>query len=305
MRTDSSTLPARLGNLWNQIWFEPVAPYPLAAFRVAFGIYLLGFFLKFVTIAELSFSNQGVYSPFQLPDIAPSPFYASAIYYFTLLLIVALILGLFTRTAAVMVLLLFEYHFHLNWAIMKCSFDVLNVIILIMLSVVDSGAAWSWDARWRRETHRIPAWHIRLLQFQLAAVYFGNGLWKLLNPTWYTGEVLQFTLASEWGSPLAFELLGLHLPGWFFTGAAWGIIGFELSAGFGLFWRKTRTWTMLAGIVFHLCNTFLLVIPEFLDCVAMYALFINFDAWVRRDATAEQQVEVATSAAVTGPAASG
>lgn len=295
----------RLGNRWNQIWFEPLAPYPLAAFRIAFGIYLLGIFLKYVSIVELSFSNQGVYSPYLVGDIAPAPSSASAIYYATLLAIAALILGLFTRIATLLVFLLFEYHLHLNFAVYNFGIDRLNVIILIVLCFADSGAAWSLDARWRKAPRFIPAWHIRLLQFQLVALYFGNGLWKVLNPEWFTGIGLQSTLASEYGSPLAFQLLNLPLPDWCYEAATWAVIAFELGAGFGLYWRKTRPWTMLLGILFHLFNTFVLEIPEFLNCIALYALFINFDGWVRHDSTAVQPAPEGLAAAAIEPVASG
>lgn len=259
------------------MWFEPVAPYPLAAMRIAFGTYLFAYFLKYFFIVEIAFSNRGVYSPYLIPDWAPSPGFASFIYYFTLVAIAALILGAWTRITTVVVLLLFEYHFYLNFAVGNTAYDRLNMIVLFILCFVDSGAAWSFDARNKIDVGLIPAWQIRLFQFQLAAVYFGSGLWKLCSPAWYSGQMLKYTLASAWASSSGFSVLSLNLPDWLYTALTWGVIAFELCAGFGLYFRRTKPVIMVAGTLFHLCNTFVLLIPEFLNCVALYAVFIKFD----------------------------
>ena len=248
----------------------------MAAFRIAFGVYLFAYFLKYFFIVDLSFSNSGVYSPYLMPDIAPAPWLARAIYYFTLLSISALCLGACTRTAAVLVFLLFEYHYYSNFAVNNTAYDRLNTIILFILCFVDSGAAWSFDERNTKTTRLIPAWQIRLLQFQLAAVYFGSGLWKLFNSVWHGGQMLKFNLASPWASSVGFGILSLQLPDWLFTLLTWGVIVFELCAGIGLYFRRTRPMIMAVGLVFHLCNSFILVIPEFLNCVTLYAVFLPF-----------------------------
>ncbi len=64
---------ARMGHFWYRLWFEPIAAYPLAAFRIAFGCYLLAYLLEYAFVVDLAFSNEGVYSPFLIPDLAPSP----------------------------------------------------------------------------------------------------------------------------------------------------------------------------------------------------------------------------------------
>jgi uncharacterized membrane protein YphA (DoxX/SURF4 family) len=283
-------LLVRLRGCWNKTWFEPLAPYPLAALRIAFGVYLFAYFSKYFSIVDLSFSNSGVYSPYLIPDIAPAPWLARAIYYFTLLATAALCLGACTRTAAVLVFLLFEYHYYLNFAVNNTAYDRLNTIILFILCFVDSGAAWSFDERNTKATRLIPAWQIRLLQFQLAAVYFGSGLWKLFNSLWHGGQMLKFNLASPWASSVGFGILSLQLPDWLFTALTWGVIVFELCAGIGLYFRRTRPIIMAIGIVFHLCNSFILVIPEFLNCVTLYAVFLPFGKHKRQGADVVSRV---------------
>jgi hypothetical protein len=54
------------------------------------------------------------------------------------------------------------------------------------------------------------------------------------------------------------------------------VVIFELAAGFTLYFRRTRVPTMIVGTLFHLSNTFVLLVPGFLNCVAMYALFFEY-----------------------------
>jgi hypothetical protein len=253
----------RLIRFWNKIWFEPLPAHPLALFRIAFGLYLLVYFLRYLSIVELSFSNQGVYSPFWIPDIAPPPAWAWVIYLATLLCIACFTLGLFTRIMTVLVFGLFEYHFFLNFAVHNCTYDRINNLVLFVLCFSDSGAVWSLDARRSGQQRFVPAWQIRLLKFQLAAVYFGSGLWKLCSSPWHTGEMVEFTLASPWASPVAFEILRYKWPGWVFACLTWSVVIFELAAGFTLYFRRTRVPTMIVGTLFHLSNTFVLLVPGF------------------------------------------
>jgi hypothetical protein len=267
---------SRLSHWWNRIWFEPVSPYPLAAFRIAFGCYLLGFFLEYLPYVEVAFSNEGVYSPYRIGDIAPSPSVAWMIYGGLLLSILAFTAGFYTRVATVLTFLGFEYHYYLNFAVRNATFDRINEIVLFVMCFTCAGEAWSLDARRRQSVADIPAWQIRLLQFQLAALYFGTGVWKLFNPAWHSPDIMRYSVGAAWSTPLAFELLRPGWPDWVFSALAWSVIVFELLAGFTLYFKKTRTPTMVIGTLFHLFNAVVLLIPAFLNCVTMYALFIDF-----------------------------
>jgi hypothetical protein len=241
-----------------------------------YGCYLLAFFLEYLPYVELAFSNEGVYSPYRIPDIAPPPAGAWLIYLGLLAVIVAFTAGFWTRTATVLLFLGFEYHHYLNFGVRNSAYDRINEIIVFVLLFTCAGAAWSVDARRAKQVKCIPAWQIRLLQFQLSAIYFGTGLFKLLNPAWHTPEMLRYAITSSWSTPLAFDLMRPGWPDWVFSAMAWGVIAFELLAGFTLYFKKTRTPTMVLGTLFHVFNAIVLSIPGFLNCVTMYALFVDF-----------------------------
>ncbi len=55
-----------------------------------------------------------------------------------------------------------------------------------------------------------PVWPIWLMRFEMASIYFGSGLSKLLDPDWFGGVVTQ--LRVERGAPI---MRGHGLPEWF------------------------------------------------------------------------------------------
>jgi hypothetical protein len=83
-------------------------------------------------------------------------------------------------------------------------------------------------------------------------------------------------MATAWSSPVAFDLLKLDLPDWFYTALTWGVVVFELVGGFTLYFRKTRLATVIVGTLFHVSVAIILLIPWFLNCVTMYALFFEY-----------------------------
>jgi vitamin K-dependent gamma-carboxylase-like protein len=273
---------------WNQYWFEPISPYPIAAFRILFGIYLLVYFLSFLPSVDVLFSNVGVTLPFLLPDwTLPGPI-AWLVYAVMLLLIGLFIIGYATRVVTPLLLVLFLYYYAMYFGWAHRSFDRINLIFLILLCGADVNAVWSWGSRTGREDRLVAAWATRLIRLEVALIYFGSGIHKLVNPLWHDGQLLQMTYQSEWATPAAFWFVRLGLPQWFFDGLTWGVIAFELAMGPALYSRYTRKWSMLLGLAFHLGTLVLLGIPQFLSCVTSYVLFLpgeevrRYGEWVSR-----------------------
>jgi hypothetical protein len=95
-----------------------------------------------------------------------------------------------------------------------------------------------------------PAWPLWLLRIELAGVYFGSGLSKLLDPDWFGGTVTWLRVVRVQD----------HIPTWlvgsltdrsFHTGAAKVIVLTELFIAFGLWSRRTRMAAIGVAIAFH------------------------------------------------------
>lgn len=269
-----------LPRLWNGYWFEEISPYPIAAFRILFGLFLFWYFARHVAHVPLLFSNEGVYVPYAMPDYAPGPIPAWMMFTFTLIVNICFIIGWRTQVVSSVLFLCYLYYFFLNFALPNYSYDRVNIQFLLILLFTDFGPAWSLTEDQAQKNGRtskftVTAWATRLLAFDVAIMYFGSGLWKVFNPSWRTGEIIKYTYLGLWGTPQSMWFVRLQWPGWFYDGLVFGVIAFELSLGFLLYWKRSRTIAVILGTIFHLSNWFFLDIPEFMAFVAVYVLFLD------------------------------
>ena len=97
----------------------------------------------------------------------------------------------------------------------------------------------------------IPAWPIRLIQVQIAIVYFVAGFWKVVGPPWWDGSALYYAFAGS-----TFSRLGAawaeSIPRVFFIAAtvsvAWWEFLFPLLVGL----RRLRRPALAFGVAMHL-----------------------------------------------------
>jgi len=281
----SPSLPA-LARRWDAWWFAPASPYPLAAFRVLFAAYLLGYLGSLAGSVPVLFSSEGVHAPYLVPDYAPPLPLAWLLYALLLLLCALLLLGYRAAWVTPAILALFLHHYLLGLAVRHSSFDRLIIIFLLVLWPAGADRVWAVSAR----TPAPPATCFagRLIRFQCIILYLGAGLWKALSTDWPSGELLHSTLQGVWATPLGF-FLAAHPPfSGFFRAASWLVIGFELSMGLMLWWPRTRGIAVAAGIAFHLVNTIVIAVPEFLVCIPPYVFFLReaslrrFGDWISR-----------------------
>ena len=271
-------LTARAGAAWDRFWFSPVDARPLAAARILLGLFLVGYFLALAPHVEVLFSDRGVYLPVLVPDIAPPPPVAWAVFLLTLAACAAFAAGWRTRLVAPAVLVLFAYHWALNLAVRNTAYDRLILLLLGIAWLAPLDAAWAVRPTGGRDG-LIPAWGPRLLGLQLSLLYLGSGVWKLLSASWRSADMLPMTLAGPWGSPLAFDVLRLGAPRAVWLAVTLGVVAFELVAGFTLWAPRlpVRVATMAAGAAFHVGVALLLSLPQFLVCLALYPLFLRAD----------------------------
>ncbi|MCC6572895.1 MAG: DUF393 domain-containing protein [Planctomycetes bacterium] len=204
-----------LWRMFRDFWAKPVAPEPMAAFRIAIALILI-FDLCCTLLPNLEsyFGPLGVFEPgdarawqenaalnkdaalpgipqsieqipktrwsFIGPDTPMSTIYVMA----GALLICALCLltGTLTRVATVGAWLILTSLHQRNPNLTNAG-DVLLRISLFYLMLMPAGAAWSVDNIFRRKLgwkirDTVAPWSMRLAQFQIAAVYFFSGVEK-------------------------------------------------------------------------------------------------------------------------------
>ena len=264
---------------WDSFWFSDIDPHPIAAFRILFALYLLICFLCQLPHVEVMFSNQGIYSPFLIPDIAPPPWMAWGIHLLLIACTVCLMIGWKSRWMAPIILIIFLYYYLLTFSARNSSYDRLIMLFLLLMSLGGQQLDKAFSiSKSNTDTQLVSAWFKRLMCVQVTLFYFGTGYFKLFLPHWQDEQMLPMTMSSLWATPAAFWLLSLNLPIWFFELMTKAIIGFELSCGF-LFWiRHVQKIAFILGIIFHLSVWIFLSIPQlFMLCPLTYVLFMPAD----------------------------
>jgi hypothetical protein len=170
---------------------------------------------------------------------------------------------------------------------------------------------WSIDRLlWRRRTPvplLIPPWAVRLMQIQLAFVYFFTGLAKL-GGDWFRGEAVYWVLNDI--SLNRFPYAWFPVPLWVIRLMSWGTLVFEMGFPFFVIWDgrrrvygevrgKTpeegfrfrlnvpalRPWLLLAGVALHMGILVHTEVGWFSPAtMAWYVLFLRGEtlAWVVR-----------------------
>lgn len=130
--------------------------------------------------------------------------------------------------------------------------DAILRVMLFYLLLSPCGNALSVDARSGRRPQQAEVWALRMIQIQLALVYFISGWVKFHSPEWADGTVLESVLIhpeySRW------NLNGLLIQPWFLKGLhalAKLIMWWELLFPLLILFRATRFIAIGFGLAFH------------------------------------------------------
>jgi hypothetical protein len=281
---------------WHAFWFISGPPHALAVMRIFFGIYWLVPWLMWMPHVELYFSGEGMYFPKFFPSeqgihgpisllaflTQPvSPAIAWLLYWATALLLVLATLGWMTRTVLTLFLISFVYHYFLYFHMFGTSFHRLLLILNAFLILSPCGKALSidsWLSNKRGEKPRIvyPLWTQRVICVEIAALYMGIAVHKIMSPYWDDGANIASSFMQEWSTPFAFWLS--RRP--FLTPGAYdlmtvGIILWEIAMTFALFSKKWRYAAFLTGAIFHLSTGLVYHIWQFTIITMTYVLFLE------------------------------
>lgn len=172
---------------------------------------------------------------------------------------IAFCLGWHTRPAGIL-LVGFQVYVLLLDHQMYSNHLYLMTLLVFLMTLADSGAALSLDARRTGGAAWIPAWPVMLMRVQVSIVY-GFAVIAKLNLYFVSGVVLRQNI----------EVPGVEkLPPWFFMLLAMTSLSAEAFLAYG-FWRKRlRVPAFVVGIGFHL--TILATMWAFPDLVTFALL---------------------------------
>jgi hypothetical protein len=274
---------------WNRFWFAPISARPLGAFRIVFGLLVLFHLALLWPEADIWLSDAGYLRGTEARELAgplrwsplqvwQSPAVAHAALAGTAMLAALLTVGWHTRAVAVglYAALLSIHHRNLLTA---SGADVLLMIVAFWLMFAPCGAAFSIDERRRAqrlggESDRIIVpWAQRMIQLQVALVYFITAAMKACGGLWRDGTALYYVLSNGEARRWTLGLTGSREAIMVLTYTALVV---EFALPLLLWFRRTRPWIILAGLALHGGILLTVNIPVFGELItACYLLFLT------------------------------
>ena len=282
----------KIRGAWEEFFFKPQSPVPLGLFRIFYGICVSATVILlhsewldwFGVHSWVSLSTMTTVEPgtrLNLFTVMPQDDrWITAFFWVFLVFAVLLTIGLWTRVSSVVVFLCVASIQQRNLFILHGGDTFLRVTGFFLM-FAPAGAAFSLDRliRVRRglEGAEIPArapWAQRMIQFELALLYFVSFWWKLEGNTWLHGTALYYVLHLH-------SVARFPLPRWIEHPAilkigSWFTLALEFSMGVLIWFRPFRYPLLLLGLLFHLALEYALNIPMFQwDVLTAYVLFVD------------------------------
>ena len=228
--------------LISDFWFGQVNSRPLSLFRMGIALVILRDALLHIPIAAAFYSDSGLTSRaaiealltdhplrFSLLTGIGAPWLATLFFLGWATAAVCLLVGYKTRFAAAINFICVLSVYWRNPFITSGADDILRIVSFWLL-FVPLNHHFSLDI-WRKNppdqtTHAFP---VRLLQVQIALIYLGAGLSKLLGGQWTDGTALFYVLQLESLLRPLGHWLSAVAPLWVLQGLTYGVLLLEIS----------------------------------------------------------------------------
>ncbi len=250
-------------------FLAPIDARRLAALRIGFGLLAFATFLWHFGDIAFHFSDEGWLTAAQVREIRPDSewsilhFVTSAAGVracFGVFLVAALFLTLGYRSRS-MAFICFAGLMSIqgrNW-MLAYGGDIALRLFLFFLIFSGSGRSWSIDA-WLNKgvvdpspgPARVPAWPLRMIQLQVATIYFMSGWAKLHGNDWLSGDAARLILLNpgfarwDWSSLMSYEFLVDYLRAITLMSLTW-----ELLFPLLILFHPTRVIALVFGVFLH------------------------------------------------------
>jgi Vitamin K-dependent gamma-carboxylase len=288
-----------LRQAWDRFFFTPQSPMNIALFRIFYGVCVCATILLlrsdwlnwYGVHGWISLSTVRQLEPgmrLNLFTVMPQDDrWIAAFFWGFLASVVLLTLGIFTRVSSVAVFLCLTSMDQRNLLILHGGDTFLRVAGFFLM-FAPAGAALSVDRilRVRRglegpEIEPRAPWAQRMIQIELALMYFTSFWWKAKGHSWLDGTALYYVLHLH-------AITRFPVPQWVQSAAilklgAWFTLVLEFSLGVLIWLRPFRYPVLLLGLLFHLSIDYALNLPMFSwDVLTAYILFVDpadLDHW--------------------------
>jgi hypothetical protein len=269
----------RAGRAWDRFFFQPDTARVLGLYRIVLGLIVLYSFALLAKDATMFFSDAGlltstgsaqVFGPNYLTlfDWIRGPGGVRAALAALFVSAVFFTVGFHTRGSAVALYLL-VVSFHVRNVYVLQGADAVIRTMLFFFMFAPAGAAFSVDRLRRRlrtpggvlPEARVSPWAQRMMQIQVAIIYFMTAYAKLMGERYRDGSAMYYMLGR----------LDIHLSGLeqlmnypvIYTSMTVAAVVMEIPMPFLLWFRATRPYASLLGVALHAWIQVFMVIPVF------------------------------------------
>ena len=251
---------------WSNLWFTLIDARQYAVLRILFGGLSLIYFLALLPYVDSQFSrlgwlgdiqqiasqNGGSWSVFFIHADWPITTVAYAIISLGILAAFFMMIGWQSRYTTFITWLVWVSLWNRNPLLMDGD-DAILKIMCFYLMLSPCGNCWSVDMFFNKKPQHVAVWPLRLIQFQIALIYFVSGWVKLHSIEWEDGTIIQYILIhpeySRWDGWLLIDYPFIK-P--LLAGLAWFIRDWELLFPVLLLNQHTRRISLFIGVLFHL-----------------------------------------------------
>jgi hypothetical protein len=277
---------------WSRFFFGPISARPLGVFRIAFGVLLLQYLALMSGEFDHWYTGAGLLQGTEASEAAAplrfsplqqvqDPLVARAFFSFTVLVAVAFTLGWRTRISSILLYACMLSLYHRN-VVANGGPDAVPMIISFYMMLCPCGAAYSLDAlrtakkRGTAAEPLIVPWALRLLQMQICLLYFQSSVIKCHGSLWLKGTVVHYILFLR--EFRLFDMEWLAEYPLLINAMTHGALLIEFALAFWLWFRPTRRWAILGGVLLHAGIRPILNVPGFGEIlIATYMTFLAPD----------------------------
>jgi hypothetical protein len=268
-----------LARAWNEFFFQPAPPTPVALFRIAYGL---------LVIAELAllrpdwltwFGTRGMTTLKTMQQMEPgtridlfalmpaSDAWVEALFWVFLCFAAMLAAGLLTRLSSIAVFLCL-CSIHERALYILNAGDTLLRVTGFFLMFAPAGAALSadrllriWRGKEGAEIPPKPPWAQRMIQVQVSLAYLVTFYYKTMGAAWLDGTALGYVYRLE-------EFRRFPAPAFLRDAlmvrlGTWGTLAVEFALGALVWLREWRYPILLAGAALHLSLEYIMNVPLF------------------------------------------
>lgn len=266
---------------YHKLVSEKVAIYPLATFRVIFGLLMFISTARFIYLGWIEdhyIQNrfQFKYYGFEWVSLLP-PFWMYTLHWTLLVASLLVLLGLYYRFASIILFLTFTYLELIDLTYYLNHYYFVSLISGLLM-FLPAHRWFSLDVIRKPEiqTAETTAWHINILKFQILILYCYAGLAKINYPWLIEALPMKIWLPANDKIPLLGSLFEQPWAPYLFS---WAGMLYDTFIVFFLMYRPTRIWAYVAVVVFHSIVGILFQIGVFPVVMIGITLLFFSDKW--------------------------